>query len=76
VPHEFKNREEEPEPLASGAGNRPPPERGVGVDVFDDGEPNKPPAALMGRKWNYAMWILLALALGGLIALFMVVLSS
>jgi hypothetical protein len=48
----------------------------TGVDDPDQREPNEPPAALMRKKSHYAMWILFALALGGLIALMMVAMSG
>ncbi len=76
MPLEFTNREEEPEPQASGSGRRPPPKSPVGIDVLDYGEPNPAPAALMRKRASIFLWILLAFALGGLIALVMVGLSS
>jgi hypothetical protein len=43
---------------------------------FDQREPVEPPAALMRKRKHVALWIVLALALGGLIALMMVGLSQ
>jgi hypothetical protein len=45
-------------------------------DDFDDRQPVEPPRALMRKRKHVALWILLALALGGLIALMMVAMSS
>lgn len=76
VPHEFTPREGEPEPQAGTAGRKPPPPVGVTADLLDYGEPNPPPPALMRKRFSIWIWVLLALALGGFIALLMVMLSS
>ncbi|MGA8035941.1 MAG: hypothetical protein WA823_09505 [Candidatus Acidiferrales bacterium] len=76
MPLRFTNHEEEPEPQASGSGQRIPPRTGIGIDVLDQGEPNPPPAALMRKRASVFLWILLALGLGGLIALAMVAMSD
>jgi len=76
MPVDFTNRKEAPGAEALGSEHRPPPPSRFGVDVLDHGEPNPPPAALMRKRASVALWILLALALGGLIALVMVALSS
>jgi hypothetical protein len=60
---------------ASGAG-RMPPTKSTGVDVFEFGEPNQPPAGLMRKRSHIFLWILLALALGLLMAGFMVLVES
>jgi hypothetical protein len=46
------------------------------IEDFDQREPVEPPAALMRKRKHVALWILLALGLGGLIALMMVGLSN
>jgi hypothetical protein len=74
MPLDFTNRKEEPESGSSAPDNHPPPLDDP--EMYDQREPNKPPAALMGKRWNFVMWLLLALALGGLIALAMVAVSS
>jgi hypothetical protein len=43
---------------------------------FDQREPVEPPAALMRKRKHVALWILLALGLGGLIALMMVAMNN
>jgi hypothetical protein len=51
----------------------------LGADMnedFDNRQPLDPPRALMRKKKHVALWILLALALGGLIALVMVGMSN
>jgi hypothetical protein len=77
MPHKFTDGKDDLDPEASGSGVRPPPPA-TAVDQLDPDhrEPNEPPPALMRKKTHYAMWILLALALGGVIALIMVALGS
>jgi hypothetical protein len=62
--------------LSGGEDPRDPRFAGADGDDPDQREPNEPPAALMRKKSHYAMWILFALALGGLIALMMVAMSG
>jgi hypothetical protein len=77
MPHEFIPRDDDPETQAGGAGRRPPPVTGVVADVYDDsGVPNKPPRQLMRKRFSIWIWILLALVMGGFIALVMVALSG
>ena len=46
------------------------------TEDFDNRQPVDPPAALMRKRKHVALWIVLALALGGLIALAMVAMSQ
>ena len=73
---EFSKKPDEPKPQSSGAGRVPPPSTTTGVDVFEFAEPNQPPAGLMRKRSHILFWIVLALALGLLLAGFMVLVDS
>ena len=45
-------------------------------DFDDQRQPVEPPAALMRKRKHWVLWIVLALVLGGLIALVMVGMSQ
>jgi hypothetical protein len=60
---------------ASGSGQIPPG-KPTGAEAFEFGEPNQPPAGLMRKRSHIVFWILLALALGLLLAGFMVLVES
>jgi hypothetical protein len=75
--NKFTDGEDALDPKVSATDVRPPDvSSNLSADDPDHREPNEPPPALMRKKSHYAMWILFALALGGLIALAMVVLGS
>jgi hypothetical protein len=76
MPREFIPRKGEQGPQASGAGDEFPKRVDVALDDLDHREPNEAPKALMRKRFSIWIWILLALALGGFIALMMVMMSD
>jgi hypothetical protein len=74
--HEFIPRKDEPEAEPHEQGRESSPRLGLPPEVMDYGEPNPAPKALMRKRLGIWFWILLALALGGFIALAMVVMSQ
>jgi hypothetical protein len=76
MPNDFIPRTGEPDPKAGGSGDEFPPRVDVALDDLDHGAPNEAPKALMRKRYSIWIWILLALALGGFIALVMVMMSE
>lgn len=72
---EFPKNPGETGARASGSGQIPP-RNPPGVEAFEFGEPNQPPAGLMRKRSHIFFWILLALALGLLMAGLMVLVES
>ncbi len=76
MPQEFIPRKGEPGPQTSGSGEEFPARADVALDDLDHSAPNEAPKALMRKRFSIWIWILLALALGGFIALVMVMMSD
>jgi hypothetical protein len=76
MPHDFSD--EPPEGKTKPAARKVPlPDANQsGVDPLEFGEPNEPPPGLMRKRPHVALWILLALISGGIIALLLVALAS
>jgi hypothetical protein len=76
MPQDFTPRKGEPQTPAGGSGEEYPPRVDVALDDLDHGAPNEAPKALMRKRFSIWIWIVLALALGGFIALVMVMMSE
>ena len=74
--HDFIPRKGERDPEAGGAGEEFPARADVALDDLDHTAPNAAPKALMRKRFSIWVWILLALLLGGFIALVMVMMSD
>jgi hypothetical protein len=76
VPHEFSDDPREPAKAAAAERGVRQPVEGTGEDSLDFAEPAEPPRGLMRKRPHVAVWILVALLLGGLIALILVGIAS
>ncbi len=69
---DFRKFDEDPEPQASGAGQKPPSGPVIATEMYEHGDPTPPPAGLMRKRAHVVFWIFLALVLGGILALAMI----
>jgi hypothetical protein len=76
VPHDFSDEPRKPKTEPAARHSVVPPANDSGVDPLEFEEPNEPPPGLMRKRPHVALWILLALISGGIIALLLVALAS
>lgn len=75
MPSDFIEFPRDPQTKSASSRGIRPPENFVPADVLD-GRETSPPPGLMKKRRHFSFWLLIALLLGGLIALLLVAISS